>query len=89
MKTCPTGKKSFVTAQLAEDALIGAWTSYEYTVPSAPVTIYQCEDCGQFHFTSKGEMNKRLAELIASGRLQRMRQADQWEHRLRNKGKFW
>ena len=73
----------FPTQQLAEDALIDLWSRHEYTEGQAPITVYQCEDCGQYHFTSKGTMNQRLSNEIASGKIKLERQASKWLDKFR------
>ena len=78
---CSTGKKQYLTAGLAEDALIAARTDHG-SETSGPVGVYQCEDCGQWHLTSKGTMNARLAEFIQSGKLKLHQQAEHWKHKL-------
>jgi len=82
MLKCPTGKRVYATESLAEDALIDAHSRHQYT-GSGPIAIYRCEDCGYYHFTSKGEMNKRLAEQIASGKIKRQQEANQWMNKLK------
>lgn len=73
---------------LAEDALIAAWASHNYSLPHAPVAVYQCDDCGLYHLTSKGEMNKSLSEMISSGKMQKMKEAERWTDKLNRKGKY-
>jgi hypothetical protein len=85
---CPTHKKSFATELQAEDALISAWTTYNYSLPNAPIAVYRCDDCGEYHFTSKGEVNKRLSAMLSSGQIKKIKDADQWLDRIKRKGKF-
>jgi hypothetical protein len=47
------------------------------------VAVYQCEDCDYYHFTSKGKMNEKLAQLIASGKIKRQQEANQWISKLK------
>jgi hypothetical protein len=82
MIKCPTGKRIYVTESLAEDALIDAHSRHQYS-GTGPIAIYQCEECGYYHFTSKGEMNKKLAEQIASGKIKRQQEANQWMNKLK------
>ena len=79
---CPSGKKQYPTHGLAEDALIAARIQ-RGSEKSGPVAVYQCEDCGQWHLTSKGSMNPRLEEYIQSGKLKLQQQAERWKHKLR------
>jgi hypothetical protein len=84
---CPTGKKIYPTEDLAVEALIGARTAYNYSPGHGPVAIYRCEDCGNYHLTSRGPMNARLAELLAKGNIQKQRMADEWEEKIKRKHK--
>jgi len=83
MKQCISGKKSYSNQGMAEDALIDSWEKNYYSAASAPINVYQCMDCGDWHWTSKGEMNVRLAEEIRSKRLHKKREANDWEKRLK------
>jgi hypothetical protein len=82
MLKCPTGKRIYVAESLAEDALIDMHSRHQYT-GTGPIAIYRCEDCGYYHFTSKGEMNKKLAEQIANGEIKRQQEANQWMDKLK------
>jgi len=82
MFKCPTGKRIYATESLAEDALIDAHSRHQYA-GTGPVAIYQCEDCGYYHFTSKGKMNEKLAQQIASGKIKRQQEANQWVNKLK------
>jgi hypothetical protein len=85
MVKCPSGKKVYLTFANAEDALIDAWSRFEYTPTNGPINIYQCEEGNHFHFTSKGTMNERLAKAIKDGSIQRQREGNRWSDKLRNK----
>jgi hypothetical protein len=82
-KGCVSGKNSYHTPQLAEDVLIELWSRNEYNDGHAPIAIYKCDDCGDFHLTSRGPMNEALSEAIRSGKIKRMRDASQWESKFR------
>ena len=82
MIKCSTGKRVYMTETLAEDALIDAHGRHQYS-GTGPIAIYPCEDCGYYHFTSKGEMNKKLVEQIASGKIKRQQEASQWMNKLK------
>jgi hypothetical protein len=84
---CPTGKKIYPTEDLAVEALIGAWTAYNYSPGHGPQSVYRCEDCGNYHLTSRGPMNAKLAELLAKGSIRKQKEADDWEERIRKKYK--
>jgi len=80
MLTCRTGKRVYQTENHAEEALIDAHSRNRYS-GTGPISIYQCEECGYYHFTSKPPMNKRLAEAIASGKIKLQQQANDWNRR--------
>ncbi len=78
MAGCVTGKKVYPSKEIAEDALIEAWTRYEYGRGNGPVAVYQCEDCGQYHLTSIGEMNSRLKKSLEDGTIKLQKEANRW-----------
>jgi len=80
--TCVTGKRVYTSQETAEDALIETWTRFVYGPGSGPIAIYRCDDCGYYHFTSKGPMNENLARAIKEGRIDRGREAKWWEDKL-------
>jgi len=82
MLKCRTGKRVYPTEALAEDALIDAHCRNNYA-STGPIAVYQCEECGYYHFTSKGKMNERLAEQITSGKIKLHQQANEWSKRFR------
>jgi len=81
---CVTGKKRYSSLNIAEDALIEAHTRFYFAAGSGPVAVYQCEDCGSYHFTSKGKMNERLEEQLKNGKIQRQKEANQWLDKFKN-----
>lgn len=82
MIKCPTGKRVYLTESLAEEALIDAHGRHQYT-GTGPIAFYRCEDCGYYHFTSKGAMNEKLASFLASGKLKLHQEANHWEKKLK------
>ncbi len=78
MAGCVTKKKMYPSLEIAEDALIEAWTRYEYANGNGPVAVYQCNDCGQFHLTSIGEMNPRLRKSLDEGEIKLRKEANSW-----------
>lgn len=85
MSTCESKKKMYPTESVAEDALISAWTKYDYNDKQGPVGIYRCDMCGAYHFTSGGQMNPRLAQYISSGKIKRDAEAERWINKLKKK----
>jgi hypothetical protein len=82
---CVSGKRMYTTREVAEDVLIETRTRFEYGPDSGPVAVYQCEDCGHFHLTSKGPMNEKLTQALADGKIQRQKEADRWLAKLRKR----
>lgn len=85
MKSCITKKKSYPTREIAEDALIEARIQYEYPEGGGPVNVYQCEDCGDFHLTSKGPVNGKLAAHLSEGKIKRQKEAGHWMDKLKKR----
>lgn len=85
MIRCVSNKKVYLTADIAEQALIEAHTQFEYKRGSGPIAVYRCEDCGYFHLTSQGSMNQTLERLIKEGKIQRQKEANQWAHKLKKR----
>jgi hypothetical protein len=82
MIKCSTGKRVYLSESLAEDALIDAHSRSPYA-GTGPINIYRCDDCGYFHFTSKGKMNEKLAQQFVNGKIKRNQEANQWLNKLK------
>ena len=85
MKTCITGKKSFPSAEVAEDVLIETYTRFEFADNFGPVAVYRCEDCGQYHLTSQGTVNEKLRKGLSDGSIARQREANRWMDKFRKR----
>ncbi len=85
MNRCITGKRGYASPELAEEVLIEAWTRYEYKEGQGPIAVYQCDDCGHYHLTSRGPMNERLAASLADGRVRKQKEARRWEDKLKRR----
>jgi hypothetical protein len=85
MKKCPTGKVSYSSLSLAEDALIDSWSRNNFTPTNGPINVYVCDDCGTYHFTSKGTINTRLKTELDSGLINKQRLAFDLEIKLRRR----
>ena len=75
-------KKKYPTQEIAEDALIEARTAYDYPNGGGPVGVYLCDECGQYHLTSQGAINPKLAEYIQAGKLKLNKEANLWLGKL-------
>jgi hypothetical protein len=85
MPRCPSGKVSYQSRALAEDALIDSWIRNNFSPGQGPVDVYTCDDCGDFHFTSKGNMNARLKAEWDNGSIAKNRRAFQLEDKLKRR----
>jgi len=85
MNKCPTGKRLYHSEQLAEDALIEAHIHFDYRAGGGPVAVYQCDECGEFHLTSRGPMNVRLASQIADGTIKKQKEAGRWQNKFKQR----
>jgi len=84
MTACSSGKRCYSTYQLAEDALIDAHIYYEYGKGNGPLAVYHCEECGAYHFTSRGPMNEKLARQLADGTIKKLKEAGHWQRKFKN-----
>lgn len=85
MNTCVTNKKMYPTAEIAEDALLEARINYDFGQRNGPITIYRCEDCGAYHLTSKGEMNEKLRQYLATGKISSQKEANHWMNKIKKR----
>lgn len=83
---CPTGKRLYLTEQLAEAALIEAQIHFEFRSGQGPIAVYRCDDCRNFHLTSRGPMNERLSQLITNGSIKKQRDASRWQDKFKGQG---
>jgi len=81
MLTCSTHKKVYQTQEIAEEVLIETRIKFD----KGPVAVYKCEDCGYYHLTSQGPVNERLAKYLASGKIKRQKEANDWLNKLKKK----
>jgi hypothetical protein len=72
-------KKTYQTENLALEALIEARTRF---VQNTSNNVYRCEECGNWHLTSKGEVSPKLQKMMQNGSLERSRLAYYWERKL-------
>jgi len=75
---CISGKRSYISEEVAIESLI----QHQVRNSSAATNIYHCEDCGDWHFTSKGR-HETLDDTQVIERIKRERLANQWEQKLR------
>ncbi|SNS69849.1 hypothetical protein SAMN05421640_0900 [Ekhidna lutea] len=80
---CISGKKCFESEELAEEALIQNHIRNNYRGGEGPVNVYQCDNCGYWHFTSKGDKSEKLRDPEVLEFIERERRAFDWERKLR------
>lgn len=85
MKPCVSTKKMYPSQEIAEDALIEARTQFEYAINKGPIGVYLCEDCGNYHLTSQGKMNERLATQLKDGKIKLQKEANEWLNKLKKR----
>jgi hypothetical protein len=85
MNRCISGKRTYGTYENAVEALITARTKFDYREGNGPVSVYRCDDCGFYHLSSKGPVNEDLKKSLNDGSIDRLKQAEQWEQRLKRK----
>jgi hypothetical protein len=85
MTKCVSNKKMYPTMDVAEDALIEARTNFEFPSGHGPVGVYQCEDCGYFHLTSRGPVNEKLARHLADGKIKLQKEANKWLGKMKKR----
>jgi hypothetical protein len=85
MNRCISGKRAYPTQQVAEDVLIEAWIRYDYNSNNGPMSVYKCDECGNYHLTSRGPMNERLANALGEGKIQQQKEARRWEERFKGR----
>jgi len=81
MSKCATHKVCFESKGLAEEALIQNQSQNQHRAGGGPINVYQCRDCGYYHFTSKGAVSDVLSE--NKHQISRNREASFWERKLR------
>ncbi|WP_276371981.1 hypothetical protein [Chryseolinea sp. H1M3-3] len=79
----------YASESLAEEALVAAWVTFEYSSGSGPIGVYRCEDCGNYHLTSKGTISKKLQEHLAGGNIKKMKEANDWIEKIKRRNKHW
>jgi hypothetical protein len=82
---CISGKKVFTTQQMAEDVLFELWTKNNYTSQHSPIAVYQCDDCGFFHLTSREPMNEKLSAYLKSSKFKLDKEASKWIDKFKNR----
>jgi len=80
---CLSGKISFVSRELAEEALIQNHIRNNHRKGAGPQNIYECEDCGEWHFTSRPPAIPLLSDKNILKRMQDERRSMDWERKIK------
>ena len=80
---CVTGKRAYYSKELAEEALIANRSRCHHNEESGPINVYQCNDCNNWHFTSKGPKSELLMSADVKKDINLSREAGYWERKLR------
>lgn len=78
--SCPTNKKIYFTEEIAVEALIQARIRFD---SNTATSVYLCDDCNNWHLSSRGVMNAKLKEAIKSGNLEHEKKKLDWEEKYR------
>lgn len=73
-------KRSYLSEEMAVTALLEVRSRFEL---NSSVTVYCCENCGQWHLTSRGSIHPRLEKSLQSGEIKRRRETEHWERKLK------
>ena len=80
---CVTGKVCYLTKELAEEALIETRSRFHFREGNGPIAVYACEDCGEWHFTSKGPVSNVLTSTDVKKSIDARQEASYWEKKFR------
>ena len=77
--SCSTGKISYYSEDEVQEALIRSHIRFL----KAAKSYYLCRDCGEYHLTSQGDLNKLLSDPNVQERIKREQRSQEWESRFR------
>lgn len=83
VRFCKSGKQYYADEQTALMALLEVWGRTAFRAGEGPRTVYRCDDCGGWHFTSKGTVHPQLEAYLQTPEFQLRRKAADWENRFR------
>jgi len=78
---CPTGKRSYSSSSLAEEALIQSHIIGNHREGNGPKNYYKCDYCGNWHLTSKGDVS--LINGDVKKRIEKEKKAYEWERKFK------
>lgn len=77
--SCVSGKKGYYTESEIIEALIRSQISFR----SSATNYYICDDCGEFHLTSRTSLNPILKDPEVKKRIEKERQEQEWTQKFR------
>lgn len=80
---CVTGKRCYEDEAIAIEALIQHHVINNYESGEGPINVYECQDCGNWHFTSKGPKNAIFKDDSVIKKIENERRGLFWERKLR------
>tara|TARA_R110000868_G_scaffold259810_2_gene518118 strand:+ start:32 stop:286 length:255 start_codon:yes stop_codon:yes gene_type:complete len=83
--TCVTNKKCYETKEIANEALIQNRTRNHHAPNNGPINVYQCHECGNYHFTSKGPSSDILNSEEVKHKIEIGKEASYWEDKYRRR----
>ena len=76
---CPTGKNGYYTEPEVQEALIRTQISFR----SSATNYYVCEECGEFHLTSKAAKHQLLSDADVIARIAREQREQDWSGKFK------
>jgi hypothetical protein len=80
--SCVTGKRQYNTQAQAEEGLITARSRFVFRDDSGPINVYQCDDCGAWHLTSKGAKSPVLEDPEIQKNISQQHEAEYWSRKF-------
>ena len=80
--TCITGKTAFNSEELALEALIQNHVRHQHRKGAGPQDVYLCQDCNNWHFTSRPPTNPILLKAETQERIKQEGRAFEWERKF-------
>jgi ribosomal protein L32 len=76
---CSTGKNSYYTESEVQEALIRSQISFR----GSATNYYVCEECGEFHLTSRATKNPLLNDPDVIARIKKEQLEQDWQRRIK------
>ncbi len=83
LNKCVSGKRVFESYDIALEALIQHHIMNDYKKGEGPINVYECQDCGHWHFTSREPAHSLFEDDDTIKRISLARRANYWEKNLK------